>query len=47
MEALRGYAEDGVTTVALEVTADNEAALRLYQSVGFRRIKTVYKTLDT
>jgi ribosomal protein S18 acetylase RimI-like enzyme len=46
LEALRGYAEGGVTTVALEVTADNEAALRLYQSVGFRRIKTVYKTLD-
>ena len=30
----------------LEVTAQNDAAVRLYHRLGFRRRKTVYKTVD-
>ncbi|MFM8578659.1 MAG: GNAT family N-acetyltransferase [Planctomycetaceae bacterium] len=36
----------GLARVCLEVTADNLGAVRLYERLGFRRMKTVYKTLD-
>jgi len=29
------------------VTAQNDAAVRLYSRLGFRRRKTVYKTVET
>jgi ribosomal protein S18 acetylase RimI-like enzyme len=31
---------------SLEVTADNCRAVRLYQRLGFRRVRTVYKVSD-
>jgi mycothiol synthase len=36
----------GLGRVSLEVTADNRGAVRLYERLGFRRMRTVYKTLD-
>jgi len=36
----------GLARVCLEVTADNRGAVRLYERLGFRRIRTLYKTID-
>jgi GNAT superfamily N-acetyltransferase len=44
--ALVGLQQVGVTRVALEVTADNDAAVRLYRRMGFRSVKTVYKAIE-
>jgi len=44
--ALRGFADHGVPRASLEVTADNGRAVRLYQRLGFRRTKTIYKVVD-
>ena len=44
--ALAGLQQVGVTRVALEVTADNDAAVRLYRRLGFRSVKTVYKAIE-
>ena len=41
--ALSGFRESGVARVYLEVTAENEGAIRLYHRLGFVTIKTVYK----
>ena len=45
--ALHGFRRAGVGRVFLEVTAQNDAAIRLYHGLGFRRRKTVYKAVDT
>ena len=44
--ALLGFQAAGMARVQLEVTAQNTGALRLYQRLGFRRIKTVYKAAE-
>ena len=44
--ALSGFKEAGMSRVQLEVTAQNTGALRLYQRLGFQRIKTVYKAAE-
>lgn len=44
--ALGGFAAAGADRAALEVTADNHRAVRLYQRLGFRRTKTMYKVVD-
>jgi ribosomal protein S18 acetylase RimI-like enzyme len=44
--ALQGFREADIRRVSLEVTARNQAAQRLYERLGFRRIKTVYKTAE-
>jgi GNAT superfamily N-acetyltransferase len=44
--ALAGLQHVGVRTVALEVTAVNESAVRLYRQIGFRSVKTVYKAIE-
>jgi mycothiol synthase len=46
VEALKGFRERGLTHVCLEVTARNGGALRLYERMGFSRVKTVYKAAD-
>jgi ribosomal protein S18 acetylase RimI-like enzyme len=43
LQALRGMYDSGLGRVILEVTAQNEAAVRLYRRLGFRRAKVVYK----
>jgi hypothetical protein len=45
-QALAGFRRLGLRRASLEVTADNSRAVRLYQRLGFRRAKTVYKIVD-
>jgi ribosomal protein S18 acetylase RimI-like enzyme len=44
--ALEGFRSAGVTRVYLEVTAQNEGAIRLYRRLGFATVKTVYKAVE-
>jgi ribosomal protein S18 acetylase RimI-like enzyme len=46
LAAIAGMQHVGVTKVALEVTAVNEPAVRLYRKLGFRTTKTVYKASE-
>jgi ribosomal protein S18 acetylase RimI-like enzyme len=46
IEALRGFRERGLKRACLEVTARNNGALRLYERLGFYRVKTVYKAAE-
>ncbi len=41
--ALEGFRSAGLRCAFLEVTAQNSGAVRLYQRLGFRTVKTVYK----
>ncbi len=45
MKALIGFHESGMKRVSLEVTSENEKAIELYQSLGFKIIRTMYKPL--
>jgi GNAT superfamily N-acetyltransferase len=42
-QAMAGFARAGLRAVQLEVTAQNDGALRLYARLGFRRKKILYK----
>ena len=44
--ALAGFRMHGLDRASLEVTVDNARAMRLYQRLGFRRTRTVYKVVD-
>jgi ribosomal protein S18 acetylase RimI-like enzyme len=44
--ALRGFWHAGLRRVYLEVTADNEGAIRLYRRYGFHVMKTLYKAVE-
>lgn len=44
--SLAGFKRAGIDRVYLEVSADNTGACRLYQRVGFRRTKVVYKASE-
>jgi len=44
--SMLGFRETGLLRVSLEVTAKNQAAQRLYERLGFRRVKVVYKTAE-
>lgn len=44
--ALSGFQSVGLRRASLEVTVDNARAVRLYQRLGFRRVRTVYKVVD-
>jgi ribosomal protein S18 acetylase RimI-like enzyme len=44
--ALDGFRRVGLSRVYLEVTADNEGAIRLYHRLGFVAVKTVYKAVE-
>jgi ribosomal protein S18 acetylase RimI-like enzyme len=46
LQSLHGFFEEGLGRAYLEVTAQNDGAVRLYHRVGFRRRKTVYKTVE-
>lgn len=45
-QALAGFREVGLRRAYLEVTAQNYGAVRLYQRLGFRKVKTVYKAAE-
>ncbi|TWT48405.1 GNAT family N-acetyltransferase [Botrimarina hoheduenensis] len=42
-----GFAAMGMQRAFLEVTANNVPAIRLYESLGFRRTKTHYKAVES
>jgi ribosomal protein S18 acetylase RimI-like enzyme len=44
--ALTGFHQAGLRRAYLEVTAENNAAVQLYRSFGFRRAKTLYKAVE-
>jgi ribosomal protein S18 acetylase RimI-like enzyme len=44
--SLCGFRQMGLRRVTLEVTAKNRSALRLYERLGFRKIKVVYKAVE-
>jgi ribosomal protein S18 acetylase RimI-like enzyme len=46
LQALHGFRLAGLPRVFLEVTAQNDGALRLYRRLGFRCRKTLYKAVD-
>jgi ribosomal protein S18 acetylase RimI-like enzyme len=45
LQALHGFRRAGLGRAFLEVTAQNDAAVRLYHRLGFRRKKTIYKAV--
>jgi ribosomal protein S18 acetylase RimI-like enzyme len=45
LQALHGFRRAGTGRVFLEATAQNDAAVRLYHRLGFRRRKTIYKAV--
>ena len=45
--SLRGFADLGLKRAALDVTARNEGALRLYERCGFTRARTSYRSVYT
>jgi GNAT superfamily N-acetyltransferase len=44
--ALTGFQQVGLSRAYLEVTAQNERAVRLYKRLGFRRTKTLFKAVE-
>ncbi len=44
--ALAGFQQVGLPRTYLEVTAQNDRAVRLYKSLGFRRTKTLFKAVE-
>lgn len=46
LAALMGLDYVGVPCVRLEVTAENAGAVQLYRRLGFRTIRTLYKTVE-
>lgn len=44
-KALDGFAAAGLRKAYLEVTAENDGAVRLYRTIGFRKAKTLYKAV--
>jgi ribosomal protein S18 acetylase RimI-like enzyme len=44
--ALTGFQQAGLPRVYLEVTCQNEPAVRLYKQLGFQRTKTLYKAVE-
>jgi ribosomal protein S18 acetylase RimI-like enzyme len=46
LKALREFQKLGIFRVSLEVTSANQAAVRLYESLGFRLVKTLFRKVD-
>lgn len=46
LQALDGFRSRAVPRVYLEVTSQNDLAIRLYRQLGFRCRKTLYKAVD-
>lgn len=46
LKALQGFYRAALPRGFLEVTAQNEGAIRLYRRMGFRKARTVYKAVE-
>ena len=46
VQALHGFRRAGLERAMLEVTAENDGAIRLYRRYGFRFRKTIYKVSE-
>lgn len=46
LKSLVAFRDHGLRRAQLEVTARNAGAIRLYESVGFSKLCTVYKTVE-
>lgn len=46
LKALEGFRRAGLKRAYLEVTAQNEGAVRLYRKLGFTKARTVYKAVE-
>jgi ribosomal protein S18 acetylase RimI-like enzyme len=46
LRSLEGFREAGLSRVPLEVTAENQGAIRLYRRLGFVTVKTVFKVAE-
>jgi len=46
LQALHGFRRAGLGRAMLEVTAQNDGAIRLYRRLGFRFRKTIYKPVQ-
>jgi ribosomal protein S18 acetylase RimI-like enzyme len=44
--SLLGLQQVGMSQVGLEVTAENQGAVRLYRQLGFRTVRTLYKSVE-
>lgn len=44
--SLLGLQQVGINQVGLEVTAENLGAVRLYRRLGFRTVRTLYKSVE-
>ncbi len=45
-QALDGFRRVGLERAFLEVTCQNEGAIRLYRRMGFRKARTIYKVVE-
>ena len=45
LKTLEGFRLSGVRRAYLEVTAGNVQAVRLYRQIGFRKVRTMYKSV--
>ena len=46
LASLLGFEQVGIPRICLEVTAENEGAVRLYRKLGFRTVRTLYKSVE-
>jgi ribosomal protein S18 acetylase RimI-like enzyme len=46
LKALQGFQSAGLREVFLEVTSQNEGAIRLYRRMGFQKVRTIYKVVE-
>ncbi len=46
LKALQGFQAAGLRQVFLEVTAQNDGAIRLYRQLGFEKARTIYKVVE-
>ncbi len=46
MKALQGFRRAGLRRAYLEVTAQNDGAIKLYRRLGFVKARTVYKAIE-
>jgi ribosomal protein S18 acetylase RimI-like enzyme len=46
LQALHGFRQTGLARATLEVTAQNEPAIRMYRQLGFRCRKSYYRMIE-